>query len=432
MSSLPTKQLSRSEHPSTHSNRAGSRTAVRSALLVGLLASAGFGQSLSNLSFGSDDTLDVVAWNIERFPKQGQTTINLVEQIIVQLEAEVIAIQECDDRDAIQDIVDNLPGYEANYESTFYAGLTYVYDTRDIEVVDIYEIYTTQPFWSPFPRSPQVMEMKFRGKTFFLMNNHFKCCGNGILSLSNPNDEETRRYRAANLLKDYIDINLPDERVIVLGDLNDLIQEPPPNNVFQNIIDDSQNYQFADMAVANGPIPGWSYPSWPSHIDHILITNEIFADFEDGRAICESIKIDDYLPGGFSEYDNKISDHRPVGLSIPVPVENSGCPGELAPQCIGKPSATAPFSIQAPALGASCTSATVMLVGVCETTPFVVAPPLGCGTCGLTVVTAYGTVATPLALPAGLLPGFRFCVQAACIAGSCVSLSAATDVTILP
>ena len=65
---------------------------------------------------------------------------------------------------------------------------------------------------------------------------------------------------------------------------------------------------------------------------------------------------DDYLPGGFSEYDNKISDHRPVGLSIPVPLENSGCPGELAPQCIGKPSATAPFLPSRRSLGGAFAS----------------------------------------------------------------------------
>ena len=57
-------------------------------------------------------------------------------------------------------------------------------------------------------------------------------------------------------------------------------------------------------------------PNWPSHLDHILVTNEIFSGFD--SISVQTIKIDEYLEGGWSEYDQNISDHRPVAIKIPL------------------------------------------------------------------------------------------------------------------
>ena len=102
--------------------------------------------------------------------------------------------------------------------------------------------------------------------------------------------------------------------MIVLGDLNDILTDAMANNVFQMIINDNENYLFADMEIAEGSSVDWSYPTWPSHIDHILITNELFDELE--NANIQTIKIDEYLDGGWYEYDQNISDHRPVALKL--------------------------------------------------------------------------------------------------------------------
>jgi hypothetical protein len=104
--------------------------------------------------------------------------------------------------------------------------------------------------------------------------------------------------------------------VIVLGDLNDILTDNPENNVFQMIFDDPENYLFADMEIAEGPSSGWSYPTWPSHLDHILITNELFDEIENNNSDVQAIKIDEYCDGGWYEYDQNVSDHRPVGLKV--------------------------------------------------------------------------------------------------------------------
>jgi hypothetical protein len=132
------------------------------------------------------------------------------------------------------------------------------------------------------------------------------------MNLNDDDDEETRRYIASNLLKQYVDNYFPDSNVIILGDLNDELIDGPNDNVFQMILDDSGNYLFTDMEIAQGNSTEWSYPSWPSHLDHILITNELF----DNNSYVEVIRIDDFMEGGFSQYDQNISDHRPVALKL--------------------------------------------------------------------------------------------------------------------
>ncbi len=262
---------------------------------------------------GSDDSFDFMTWNIEWFPKNGQTTLDYVKEIIEQIDVDIIAIQELDDTDMFDQMIASLSDYSGYYESSWFAGLAYIYKTESIEINDIYEIYTTSSYWNAFPRSPMVMDINFRGVNYFLINNHFKCCGDGDIDLNDDSDEEKRRYDAINLLKDYIDNNLSDKNVIVLGDLNDDIAESAPDNVFQLILNDS-NYQFADFEIANGNSSNWSFPTWPSHLDHILITNELFDELNNSDV--QTVKIDQYLNGGWNEYDQNISDHRPVFMKL--------------------------------------------------------------------------------------------------------------------
>ena len=293
-------------------------------LIVFLLNISIFSQDLENLSFGDDSSLDIATWNIEWFPKNGQVTVEYVTQILQQLDLDILAMQELDDTDMFDQMLNELTNYTGYYESAWFAGLAYVYKTDSVQINNIYEIYTTSPYWSAFPRSPMVMDMSFMGENYFIINNHFKCCGDGNLDMGNEADEEKRRYNAVNLLKEYIDTYLHDKNVIVLGDLNDEIAESSQNNVFQNVLNDTENYFFVDYSIASGNSSDWSYPSWPSHLDHILITNELFDELDNSDIL--TIKVDEYLEGGWNEYDYNISDHRPVAISFNL---NSATIGDL-------------------------------------------------------------------------------------------------------
>ena len=100
----------------------------------------------------------------------------------------------------------------------------------------------------------------------------------------------------------------------MLGDLNDILTDAQINNVFQMILEDPENYYFADTDIAYGNSSDWSFPSWPSHLDHVLITDELFDGINTFEV--QTIKIDDYLDGGWNEYDQNISDHRPVAIKF--------------------------------------------------------------------------------------------------------------------
>ena len=273
-------------------------------------------QSLEDLHFGTDSTFEVVSWNIEWFPKNGQVTADSVKTIIQSLAADVYALQEIDDTTLLKQVVSTIPGYSCYFKSTYYGGLAYVYNTNTVQVNEKYEIYTSQPFWNTFPRSPQVLELTFNNEDYVILNNHFKCCGDGTLNTNDSNDEEMRRLSAVTLLKQYIDSLFIDERVIIVGDLNDILTDPTANNVFNSFLNDS-DYLFVDFPIALGSSSNFSYPSWPSHLDHILISNELFADFSKPNSWLSCIRIDDYM-SSWNAYDNNISDHRPIGLRLQV------------------------------------------------------------------------------------------------------------------
>lgn len=277
-------------------------------------------QNLDDLHFGTDTTLDVATWNIEWFPKEGQTTIDYVTDILQAMEADVIAVQEIDQYDKFVAMMDALEGWEGISTNTGYLNLAYIYNPEFVEVTSIYQILPGNS--RELPRLPLVMEMIFQGNEYVLINNHLKCCGDGYMDISDPWDEETRRYDACILIDEYIRENFPEENVILLGDLNDLLTDTESNNVFQVFFNDPFSYHFTDIGIAEGSTANWSYPSWPSHLDHIMISNELFDEFEGDDAEILTIKIDEYLENGFWEYEQNVSDHRPVGLKI-KPVQGS-------------------------------------------------------------------------------------------------------------
>jgi endonuclease/exonuclease/phosphatase family metal-dependent hydrolase len=273
-------------------------------------------QNLSDLTFGTDTTFEIMTWNIEEFPKNGATTVNAVKEVLEALQVDVICFQEIVDSTELKRIAANLDGYELLLDNGFGSGLAVMYNADEVTIDATYNIYDAFAYWNTFPRAPQVVEMTVDGEQIVIINNHLKCCGDGVIDLGNLDDEETRRLEANNLLKLFVDGSFPNSKVILIGDLNDMMTDAPPNNVFQQFLNDSTNFIFADAAIEIGSSDNWSYPLWTSHLDHILISNEWFEVFDKSTTEVATIRIDDYLPGGLAEYDEDISDHRPVAMKL--------------------------------------------------------------------------------------------------------------------
>lgn len=271
-------------------------------------------QGLATFSYGTDQSFDVVTWNIEWFPKNNQT-LDSVKVAIEAMQPDVLALQEIDETDVFNQLLDELDGYEGFYLPVNMRGLAYIYNPATVELLDSYYIYENMQ--RPFPRAPLVAEVRFGGQEFVLINNHFKCCGNGLLNTGDLDDEENRRKQAVELIDEYIRFAFDDKNVIVLGDFNDSLLDDEQHNVFNDFFEASDEYAFADLAVAEGSSANWSFPSFPSHLDHILISNELFDEFAQTGASCETLRLDDVM-AGFWQFDNLVSDHRPVGLRLPI------------------------------------------------------------------------------------------------------------------
>ena len=76
-----------------------------------LLLSTLSSQDLGDLSFGDDASLDIATWNIEWFPKNDQTTVDYVSDIISLMDLDILAIQEVDDTVMFDQMLDELPLY---------------------------------------------------------------------------------------------------------------------------------------------------------------------------------------------------------------------------------------------------------------------------------------------------------------------------------
>jgi endonuclease/exonuclease/phosphatase family metal-dependent hydrolase len=283
-----------------------------------------FGQYIDSnpfdgLNLRGESTLEVMTWNLEHFAKEGNVTVEYVIQIVEGLDIDIIALQEIESLSYFNQVREGLPHWTGDRATSAYASLNlaFLYPLEgETQVSAVYEILTD--YRSEFPRTPYVLEGTFKNTEFVVINNHYKCCGDGLIDDTDVRDEETRRRDASLLLDDYVRTNFPDKAVIIVGDLNDEISDLPAANVFQNFIDAPESYRFVDMEIAQRDDVLWSYPSWPSHLDHILITNELFAGFEASEALVQVVPLHNLI-GGWASYNRSLSDHLPVLLRLSLP-----------------------------------------------------------------------------------------------------------------
>lgn len=271
------------------------------------------------LTFGTDSTFEIVTWNLHNFPST-TLSVEYAAQALRAIDADVVALQEIVENPEFNVLLDSLPGW-TGYRATgasFDQNLALLWNNDEVAIIgEPYEIYTSD--WNAFPRSPLVLELAVREDTLIVINNHLKASEGGddnIIDFFDTDDNEYRRYIASVLLEEWIRSEHPDDAVILLGDLNDLLTDTPPNNVFQAMMDRPEQYRFADLSLATGPSSGWSW-KYRSHLDHILVTDELFPALEAVGAEVLTLRMDLYLENYWSEYETNLSDHLPVALKFP-------------------------------------------------------------------------------------------------------------------
>lgn len=246
-------------------------------------------------------SFDIVTWNLQEFPKWGDQTIEHTANMIKLLNADLIALQEISDTMNFNALLSRLQDWDGYLHESYGLSMAVLYKITEVNLIGTPQaLFQTNNY--AFPRSPLLISaIHQNGLAIFLINVHLKCC-DGL-------ENERRRREAGRLIKEYIDDKLANEKVMILGDFNDEISlRDSAENVFYSLIADSINYAFADMDIALNQPGKWSYPTWPSHIDHILITDELFSSEIYTATIPFDRCDEDYL--------TIVSDHRPLMIRL--------------------------------------------------------------------------------------------------------------------
>ncbi len=269
-------------------------------------------------SLVNQNNLDIITWNIEHYPKHSNTNLYL-EDIINSIEGiDIIALQEIESSNQLSMLANNLgPEWvDFRYENSDWGELSYLINSETVSYQEPYSILNEYQYYFAY-RPPYVLEFDYNKQQFILINVHYKCCGDGNLDEQDSSDEEFRRLQATYYLDSYISDNFPNSNVIIVGDFNDSLDDDEQNNVF-NLFFNSSEYLFTDLPIAleNNYWQYWSFPSWPSHLDHVVISNELFDEYENINSNCNTLVLDNFFSNGWLDYNNYISDHRPVRLSL--------------------------------------------------------------------------------------------------------------------
>lgn len=296
---------------------------------------------------GSDETLEIATWNIEWFGAtgSGQGPSDVVQQranvrrVITESGIDFWAVQEISDTSQWQFLLNELgPSWEgrlATISGQQRIGFVYNTDTIQMRLIKhILETYSTGP-------SPPAGTNYFAGRpplqirvdvvlpdttvalTFITL--HMKCCGD----LSSYE----RRIEASNRLKTNIDFSygvLNEPIAAILGDFNDELSgsiragQPSP---YVNFLD-SPDYSFLTLPLDDQNIPTFCSSTncaFGSTLDHILITDEVVANYVDG-SVSRLESVLDAIPN----YTNSTSDHVPVYAVFTFPTNTAvDEPGEI-------------------------------------------------------------------------------------------------------
>jgi len=127
-----------------------------------------------------------------------------------------------------------------------------------------------------------------------------QCCAGNV-------DRDIRK-EGMNKLKDLVDRKYGDDKLLLLGNFNEVLDLAGEDSPLREFIDDNENYSFADISIATGDNTNWSDLSRKAHLDHLLISNELFQHVVN----VGTVPFSECLP----TYQEHISDHHPVYISF--------------------------------------------------------------------------------------------------------------------
>ena len=256
--------------------------------------------------YGVDSLVEVVTWNVKYSQQQyfSEEKEKKVAEIILSLDVDIVAVQEFPSGAQMNRILEKLDGYGGIVnpdEVSYYQNTAYFYKKSTVTLVDSDPIFVGETY--PFPRSPFtadfLVESTYGDLELHVVNLHLKAYSD---STSNA-----RRKIANDSLESYIGSYMTStlmDGAVVLGDYNDTIDD---SLVFGAWYQHPDAFMFSTKDIHEDESQA-SYPSWPSFIDHLLLTRSLYDNEEPYlHSETETILLDNHIVN----YDD-ISDHRPV------------------------------------------------------------------------------------------------------------------------
>ena len=252
------------------------------------------------------EKLDILTWNCEFFPTNDNLTIEALSEAVMEFYPDIIAFQEIKRRSWFSKLMNFLPDYDfvISQQSSF-MDQAIIYKKELFDLVNRRELFAEDDyFFAGRPPLQCDFIVKKSNLKLSVINLHMKCCDSGLF----------RRKKASEMLHKYIDneIKNGNNNYIVLGDWNDDLKDKDGEHCFDPFLGDNRFF-FPTLDITYD-ISQATYPKEPyvSFLDHILISKSLIPD---SSYIIKTIPIDTYM-GGFSVYEEYISDHRPVLLSF--------------------------------------------------------------------------------------------------------------------
>ncbi len=256
-------------------------------------------------SIDDSASITIITWNIQEFPQNGIRTTDRVELIMDSLDADFYCFQEIMDKGALQDIVEQLPQYSVIIsDETSYMNLAIAYKQDSFVALQTESLFANDDY-NFASRPPLLVQFAYEqegvSQVLNLIDLHMKCCNDGI----------ERRHNASIMLHNYlVDRQAAgDSNFVVVGDWNDDIHDSDSSGAysFEAFLDDPENFYFVtDSLAALGTTSSSSYPSYPSFLDNIMISQSLFDEFTQSEV--QTLRLDIV----FGDYTSTVSDHRPV------------------------------------------------------------------------------------------------------------------------
>lgn len=292
---------------------------------MGLVACGGVGQPLSPGDAGGVPdagavdagwartgtvTLGIATWNIEQFPKTA-TTPRAVREILAELGADLIGVEEILEPAAFEGMMAKLPDWRAiRVEEPYdYLAVGMLYRPDRIRILESSPIFTNEAY--AFPRPPlwaRVEALDADGQPAF----DFEFVVVHLKALGDSRSQDRRRV-ACQRLETWIrsrQAQGDEQDIIVVGDWNDRIDEVAAQNVFTPFLEAPERYTFLSQELVDAGEA--SYILFPGVIDHILVTRDALDEYGPGRT--QAVKLDETYPG----YVPHVSDHRPVRATFVI------------------------------------------------------------------------------------------------------------------